>query len=113
MRWWVLVALLWPALAGAATVTLAWDYTDNPERPASGFNLYRQIDCLGDFLPVNGIMLPLTPRTYTETSLSPGTTYCWIVKAVDGTEPDSDPSNTVQVTIPALARNLAGGVITQ
>lgn len=45
--------------------------------------------------------VPLTVKTYTNTSVTGGTTYCWYVTAVNSTGLQSAPSSTVGATIPA------------
>jgi hypothetical protein len=108
----LLLVLLLPSLVGATTVTLGWDYTQNPEAQAVGFNVYRQEACAGVFTRMNPSTLPLTPLTFADSTVNTNFTYCWVVTAVDALDQESDPSNAVQfrVSAPASPTTLHGTV---
>jgi hypothetical protein len=92
--------------AQAANVSLTWDYTIDPTHPAIGFILER---CTGatcaNFVPITPSPLPLTPLTFTDTSVQPATSYRWQIRAIDAQGGTSVPSNAVTFQIPSVALN--------
>jgi hypothetical protein len=100
------------------TVALAWDYT--PTDLFSGtYNLYRQAACTGALVRMNtSVIRPLT-LVYTDGTVPPGATYCWIVRAQNAQGVESANSNSVTVVAAAyvpgtltLAAALTGGPTT-
>jgi fibronectin type 3 domain-containing protein len=64
----------------------------------SGYNVYRATTSGGySTTPLNPS--PVTTLTYTDSSVTSGDQYFYVVTAVDGSEASSD-SNEVSVTIP-------------
>lgn len=88
--WWVffvgVMLLGFPVIGGAVTVRLAWDYqqqcTDTTTCSlATGFKIFRQVNCAGEFVAFP--VLPLSQQVYDDTDLQVGVTYCYKVVAVD------------------------------
>jgi uncharacterized protein YkwD/chitodextrinase len=82
------------ALAGRSSdVDLAWTAsTDNAG--VAGYQILR-----------NGFVIATVPHTYvawSDTTVSPNTTYSYIVKAYDAAGNYSEPSNSIQVTTPGM-----------
>lgn len=110
----LLAAALLPAEARALSVQLSWDFTQDPAAPAVGFTVYRQAACTGAFAKVTATPLALSPLSFTDTSVSVGNLYCWVVKATDALGQESAPSNTVQFRLPsapAAPSNLRGTLL--
>ncbi len=86
--------------AGAASddsATLTWD--PNGEADLAGYNLYRGLTTPNPAtdMPLNGGTL-LTTTAYSDVGLVNGTTYRYIVTAVDAADQESVPSSEVVVT---------------
>lgn len=104
------------SLAEGASVKLAWDYMQDPDHLAVGFIVER---CAGatctNFVAITPSPLPLTPLTFTDTSIQPATAYRWQLRAIDAQGGTSAPSNalTFSAQIPPLAvpTNLRGSVV--
>ena len=105
--------LLCPLAVSAATIQLAWDYTQGVT-PAVGFQMYRQEACAGPFVKLNATSIPLATLTYLDGTVIAGRLYCWQVTAHDSAGLESAPSNVLQFQIPAplpaAPRNLRGVV---
>lgn len=112
------------ALASAAqtqthSVTLIWTDTANPTTGTS-YNVYRlagacpatapTVSALGGFALLNSA--PLTTKTYMDTSVTGGTTYCYGVTAVSGTS-QSAFSPTLPAAVPTLFAPLLSITIAQ
>jgi fibronectin type 3 domain-containing protein len=82
----------------AASVPLVWDYVDEPLNPAVSFMMYRDVNCTGVFTPLASINKPAV--RYTDTTASPGTTYCYKVTAKNAVGGESSASNTLQFSVP-------------
>jgi len=67
------------ATAGDKQVDLDWD--DNAEVDLNGYNVYRSQTSGGTYTKVNGS--PLSSSNYTDTGLTGGVTYYYVVTAVD------------------------------
>src|SRR6266540_2515911 len=85
------------ATAGDASVSLGWD--PNTEPDLAGYNVYRStsspVPTTG--APVNGTDLVQSP-SLTDTGLTNGTTYHYVVVAVDGANNASPASNEATAT---------------
>ncbi len=80
------------AAAGDKMVQLAWN--PNTEPDLAGYNVYRSTVSGSGYVKLNGILL--TSPAYTDTSVSNGTTYYYVVTAVDTATNESAAS--VQVS---------------
>ena len=87
-----------PCVVHAASVRLAWDYTQGTETQATTFAIYKQAACAGAFMPLASV--PVGTLTYTDTAVVPGTTTCWHVTAKAVTGEESTPSNVVSFRVP-------------
>jgi Abnormal spindle-like microcephaly-assoc'd, ASPM-SPD-2-Hydin len=84
------------AAATQHSVTLSWD--SSISTGVSGYNVYRSTTSSGfSSTPLNPS--PVTTLTYTDSTVTSGDEYFYVVTAVDGSEASSD-SNEVSVTIP-------------
>jgi fibronectin type 3 domain-containing protein len=82
------------ATGGDSQVTLDWD--DNGESDLAGYNVYRAAAAGGPYTQVNGALVPQS--TFTDTGLTNGSTYFYVVKAADVLEVESGPSNEASAT---------------
>jgi Ca-dependent carbohydrate-binding module xylan-binding/Lysyl oxidase/Fibronectin type III domain len=82
------------ATAGTGTVSLSWSANTEPD--LAGYNVYRSTASGGPYTKVNASLL--TTRSYSDSGLTNGTTYYYVVKAVDTTGNVSNPSSQVQGT---------------
>ena len=81
------------ATAGDAQVLLDWD--DNTEPDLAGYNLYRSVTSTGPYTQINVGLLVIS--TYTDTTVTAGVTYYYVVRASDGTN-ESANSNEASAT---------------
>jgi endoglucanase len=79
---------------GNQSVTLNWD--DNPASDLAGYNVYRSTTSGSGYVKVNGTLL--STSAYTDNSVSSGTTYYYVVTAVDIHSNESDDSAQVSAT---------------
>ncbi len=77
------------ATAGDSTVSLDWD--DNTEIDLDGYNVYRSTSQGGGYGQINGPLL--SSSDYTDNSVVNGTTYYYVVTAVDANSNESGYSN--------------------
>ena len=82
------------AMAGNQTVSLNWN--DNAEPDLAGYNVYRSTTPGSGHSKINGSLV--TSSAYTDNNVINGTTYYYIVTALDGTMNESGPSNEVWAT---------------
>jgi fibronectin type 3 domain-containing protein len=82
------------AMAGDATVSLDWN--DNGEGDLDGYNVYRSTTPGGGYSQLNGSLL--SSSDYTDNSVSNGTTYYYVVTAVDTASNESGYSNEDSAT---------------
>jgi acid phosphatase type 7 len=82
------------ATAGNASVSLDW--ADNSESDVGGYDVYRSRSPGGPYEKVNGSRL--SRSEHTDTGLSNGTTYHYVVKAVDTSANASANSSEVTAT---------------
>jgi fibronectin type 3 domain-containing protein len=97
------------ATPGDATVSLDWN--DNSEPDLAGYDVYRSTTSGG---PYNVIDFDLTQSNYTDNSVSNGTTYYYVVTAVDTSLNESGYSNEDSATPTAGSDDYqeSGGVCT-
>ncbi|KAE8764160.1 hypothetical protein GB883_10290, partial [Georgenia thermotolerans] len=79
------------------TAQLTW----NPVAGATGYHVYRSTTepVAVDGEPLNGAA-PLTAAAYTDLTIAAGTTYFYVVVALDGDGVSSAPSNPARVVVP-------------
>jgi chitodextrinase len=83
----------------ATSVTLRWDAATDPGGSGVvGYDLYRPD---GSLLVALGLV-----TTYQDTTVAPATAYAYVVKARDLAGNVSDPSNTLNLTTPAIPSTL-------
>ena len=82
------------ATPGDQSVTLNW--ADNTEGDLAGYNVYRSLTAGSGYEKVNTELV--TTSGYDDGSLINGTTYFYVVKAVNTSEEESQASNEVAVT---------------
>ncbi|MBI2447249.1 MAG: PKD domain-containing protein, partial [Candidatus Omnitrophica bacterium] len=82
------------ATAGNQVVNLNWN--DNTESAISGYNVYRSTTSGGAYSKINTVLL--TSSQYTDSSLTNGTTYYYVVTAVDTAGNESGYSSQVNAT---------------
>lgn len=77
------------ALAGDSIVSLNWD--DNSEEDLAGYNIYRSTTSGSGYVKTNALLL--SNSDYTDNSVVNGTTYYYVVTAVDTNENESGYSS--------------------
>jgi hypothetical protein len=82
------------ATAGDAQVSLDWD--DNAESDLAGYNVYRSTTSGSGYAQVNGSLV--SASDYTDGSVTNGTTYYYVVSAVDTSSNESGFSNEASAT---------------
>ena len=93
------------ASAGNQTVSLDWN--NNSEADINGYNIYRSTTSGGTYTRLNGTLL--SSSNYTDNSASNGTTYYYVVTAVDKSSNESANSGEVSATpIPSTIYTFAG-----
>jgi fibronectin type 3 domain-containing protein len=80
---------------GLEEVTLNWN--DNTDPDLDGYNVYRSTTSGSGYVKLNTVSL-VTSSTYTDTNLTAGETYYYVVTAVDEGENESPYSNEVSGT---------------
>jgi len=90
----LLAAMVFPLLAQGASAVLAWDA---PTGTITGYNLYRSTTSGVFTTKLNAT--PITALTYTDATVVAGTTYFYVVRAVNGTG-ESPNSNQITVVVP-------------
>ena len=100
------VLFAWASCSHAASVSLQWDYAQNPQELAVSFNVYRDSDCLGVYTVIATIAITgPTSQAYIDlddpsSPLLPAHNYCYQVTAMAADGKESGPSNTVQFSVP-------------
>ncbi len=89
------------ATAGTSSVSLNWN--DNSDLDLSGYNVYRSMSPGTGYIKLNVALL--TASAYLDNSAINGTTYYYIVTAVDTSLNESNTSNEVSAT-PHLITNI-------
>ena len=82
------------ATAGDGSVMLDWD--DNTEPDLAGYNVYRSTSAGGPYSKLNGPFV--TSSLYTDSQVTNGTTYYYVVVAVDNSSNLSADSNEASAT---------------
>lgn len=82
------------ASAGNAVVNLDW--SDNGEADLAGYNIYRGTTSGGPYSQINGALV--AGSSYSDTTVSNGTTYYYVVTAVDTNANESGNSNQASAT---------------
>jgi fibronectin type 3 domain-containing protein len=82
------------ATAGDKQVSLDWN--DNTEVDLAGYNVYRSTTSGSGYVKINGSLAAAS--VYTDTTVNAGTTYYYVVRAVDGTSQESGNSNQDSAT---------------
>jgi len=82
------------ATAGDAQVSLDWD--DNTESDRAGYNVYWATEESGPYTKLNGALL--ASSDYLDSGLENGTTYYYVVTAVDTGSNESDISSEASAT---------------
>ncbi len=90
----LLLAMAFPILSQAASAVVAWDA---PTGTITGYNIYRSTTSGVFTAKLNAA--PITALTYTDTTVVAGTTYFYVVRAVNGTG-ESPNSNQITVVVP-------------
>lgn len=92
------------AFAQSHQVTLVWTDTANPA--GTTYNAFRQTGAcpataptaITGFTQLNASAIAV--KAYTDSTVTGGQTYCYIVTAVPSTGPQSAPSNDAQAIVP-------------
>jgi hypothetical protein len=82
--------------AGSHSADLTWDPSNDP---VIGYNVYRGTTKGGPYSKVNGGLDATTD--YTDSGLGGGSTYYYVVTAVNSSDQESAPSNEVKVKVPS------------
>jgi endonuclease I len=82
------------ASGGNAVVNLNWN--DNTEPDLAGYNVYRGTTSGGPYSKINGVLV--APSVYADASVTNGTTYYYVVRAVDTSNNESGNSNQASAT---------------
>jgi arabinogalactan endo-1,4-beta-galactosidase len=82
------------ATAGNSVVSLDWN--DNSEGDLAGYNIYRSTTSGSGYSKLNSSLL--STSNYTDNSVSGGTTYYYVVTAVDTSSNESDVSSEESAT---------------
>ena len=90
------------ATPGSGTVSLTW--TANSEPDLAGYNLYRGTATGGPYTKVNTPVI--TGTAYTDTGLTNGTPYYYVLRAVDTSSNESGNSSEVTATPAEAATGL-------
>jgi hypothetical protein len=85
-----------PSAPASHTVQLNWNASASP---VTGYRIYRSEVSGGSYAPLNGTAI--NALSYDDTTVSLGTTYYYVVKAVDTAGNESGPSNQATAVIPA------------
>lgn len=100
------------AAAAKATDSLTLTWTANSEPYLEGYNLYRSTTSGLYTTPVNTTLLPNTATSYKDTGLTTGTTYYYVLRAVNFAAQESADSNEASAkakTIVAVGGGGGGG----
>ena len=76
-------------------VSLSWNASSSV---VVGYNVYRRT---GTLSPIRLNFLPVNATTYVDSTVSPGLTYFYVIKAVNARGGESTPSNEIRADVPA------------
>jgi hypothetical protein len=82
--------------AGSHSADLTWDPSNDP---VIGYNVYRGGTKGGPYAQINPVVEPSTD--YTDSTVTGGAIYYYVVKAINAEDMESGPSNEVKVVIPS------------
>jgi hypothetical protein len=92
------------SLQGLQTVTLTWDIT--AENDVIGYNIYRRDHHEDEYkFPLNQQPLSLEKTVFTDTSLTVGQSYEYIVRAIDAADQESEDTEITAVSLPDSNNN--------
>lgn len=98
------------SIAATATNTLTLTWTANTEPYLAGYNLYRSTTSGIYTTPLNGsTLLPNTTTSYKDTGLTMGTTYYYVLRAVNFAALESADSDEVTAKAKTIAAAGGGG----
>ncbi len=84
--------------AKSYAVNLNWNAPNSSTDPVVGYNVYRTPSGISSFQIVNSSAI--TPTNYSDSAVTSGQSYVYIVKSVDSSGVESAPSNSTTVAIP-------------
>ena len=79
------------------SIKIGWTYTQNADT-AVGFNVYRSTVSGGPYTKLTTSLLPLTVLSFTDFTGTGGTTYFYVITAVDGIGIESAKSGEANAT---------------
>jgi len=92
------VVLTGTGQAASYEVELSWDAPSGSSDPVSGYDVYRSVSGSTSYQMVNPSLC--TGTSFTDTSVTDGTSYVYYVVSVDSEGNQSTPSNTYTASIP-------------
>ena len=92
------------ATGGNAQVMLLWDAVTD----AAEYQIYRAATANGELTRIAGDMI-IIARSYTDTDVTPGTTYRYAVRAVDNDGTSANSAEASATTLPTAPANLTAG----
>jgi len=93
-----IVSLSGTGAAASYQVNLTWDPPTSSPDPVAGYNVYRAPSGSSSYTQLNTAVMATT--TFTDTNVTNGQTYDYIVESVDASGVTSTPSNMAAVPIP-------------
>ena len=92
------------ATGGNAQISLSWDAVTG----ATEYQIYRAATADGELTRIDSNTM-ITARSYTDTDVTPGTTYRYTVRAVDVIGESADSTEASATTLPVAPANLTAG----
>jgi fibronectin type 3 domain-containing protein len=78
-------------------IGLSWD-APSTSTTVSGYNIYRATGSSSTYAKLNSSLN--SPTSFTDSGVTPNTTYQYYVTSVDSAGAESTPSNTATVAVP-------------